>query len=178
MKKILFLLFLVTTLSSSFAQKNAAPKDEKPTKDETMDWIAGKMKDYLAEPRIFLSYSKGLFAYKKLDTGDIYCTTTIDLNKLTGMTNEYASDFYVSGKALLHRACPGAGYDPSGTDYENLSISGLNYNEYSEPFNFKTDNTLVERLRKAFTTLMEYNTPKKIGKRKILKYKYLLAKAL
>jgi hypothetical protein len=44
---------------------------------------------------------------------------------------------------------------------QTFSMSGPNYNDYSAPFNFTPDQILVERLKKAVTTLIEYNGSKK-----------------
>lgn len=152
MKKILFVVLFQSLLICGFGQEKT------PTKAETMDWIGGKMKEHLAAPRQFISYSNGLFVYKKEFKAGVYCTSTVDLNKLTGMSDEYSSDFYVFGKILTHSVCPG---DEYGTDYDYISISGPNYDDHSVPFDFNMDNMLLERMRKAFTTLMEYNAAKK-----------------
>ncbi len=161
--KLLVLAAVLMTMSVS-AQKKAAAKpaaaktaktaSTKATKAETMDWIGGKMQENLAAPRKFVSYANGLFVYsKELNTGKV-CVTTIDLNKVTGLSNEYSDDFFLSGKKSAHTKCPGEDY---GTDFEYVSVAGPNYNDYSAPFNFTPDQTLVERMRKALTTLVEYN---------------------
>ena len=151
--------------------KTAKPKTEvtapktktsKPSKKETMDWIGSKMKDNLAgklgDYRHFVSYNDGLFVYKKEVKINQWYYTTIDLSKVTGMNSTYSNDFYITGKKVLQTALEGSQY----AEYsDNISISGPNYADYSEPFNFTPDQALVERLKVAFATLIEYNETKK-----------------
>ena len=173
MTKKLKLVFLMTAFVSITvnAQKKATvktikPKTEvktstetkaaKPTKQETMDWIAGKMKEKLFGNSKFVSYSEGKFVYTK----DIYAVLnklTIDLNKVTGSSTEYSNDFYVKGSGLM--LVENSHSSPAYIN--NISIGGENYNDFEEPFDFKNDDALVERLKKAFTTLIEYNTTQK-----------------
>lgn len=157
--KLLLLAAVLMTLGVSAQKKTPAAKpaakttSAKPTKAETMDWIASKLQENLAVPRKFISYSNGLFVYsKQMNSGDV-CTTTIDLNKVTGLSNEYSDDFFMSGKQLGSAKCG----DGSSNQFEYMSIAGPNYNDYSAPFNLTPDQTLVERLKKAFATLVEYN---------------------
>ncbi|WP_411811183.1 hypothetical protein ACLB9Y_14260 [Chryseobacterium scophthalmum] len=139
--------------------QNTEAKEAKPTKQQTMDWIAGKMKENLGSYRTFISYADGKFVYKKpYETLTNYCTTTIDLNKITGMNSEYSEDFYVTGKGCLTTLCD---KESNAASYEAFSVSGPNYSNYSAPFNFTPDQSLVERLKKAVATLIEYNSTKK-----------------
>lgn len=159
MKNLMMLTICLALSVTTFAQKTTAAKEKKPTKQETMDWIAGKMKENLGLGREFVSYSNGKFVYKKEWKAFVYCVTTLDLNKVTGMSSEYASDFFVSGKSIITSLCDD---DAKTTSlYEYVSISGPNYEDHSAPFNFTADQALVERLKKAFTTLIEYNAVKK-----------------
>lgn len=170
-KKLKLAIVLLVTVASMNvnAQKKAPAKAAKPTtetktakpsKQETMDWVAGKMKESLTPERQFISYANGKFVYKKEWKSGIFCETTIDLNTVTGMNDEYSKDFYVSGKQITFVHCDGT--KPGVGEYkEYLSISGPNYNDYSAPFNFTPDQALVERLKKAFTNLIEYNSTKK-----------------
>lgn len=93
-KQLKFAVVLLLTVASvnANAQKKAPAKatnpsteskSSKPSKQETMDWIAGKMKENLGSYRTFVSYSDGKFVYKKpYERENNFCTTTIDLNKL------------------------------------------------------------------------------------------------
>lgn len=84
-----------------------------------MDWIASKMKENLASPRQFVSYSNGIFICKKEYRPGIWFTSTLDLNKVSGMRNEYPDDFYVVGKALIQTICQG---DEHLTDYDYSAL--------------------------------------------------------
>lgn len=167
MRKILFVLLMPMTLSPAFAQtvkKAAAPKTEtakteKPTKEATMDWLGSKMKERLKTPRQFVSYNKGIFVYKIMySAASDYCTMSLDLNKVTGMSAEYSPNTYITGTDLLYTKCEGN----RGNNYATtVSIGGTNYQEYTDPFDFRTDNSLAERVTKAFKSLIEYNSSKK-----------------
>ena len=86
MKNIIIAIFCLLTFSTSFGQ------DTKPTKQETMDWIAGKLKEILdGKYIIFHNYSNGIFEFseseKKYDEQEerevlFYKTRYIDLNKI------------------------------------------------------------------------------------------------
>lgn len=95
-------VLLVTIVSMNLnAQKKTTVKSTKPstekaaanpTKQETMDWIGGKMKENLAgtlgDFRHFVSYSNGVFVYKKEAKMNEWYFTTIDLNTVKGMNNQ------------------------------------------------------------------------------------------
>lgn len=159
-RRILLATLCLTLVFNSFAQKTTTAKEKKPSKQETMDWIAGKMKENLTGGREFVSYIDGKFSYKKEWKTSIYCVTTIDLNNVLGMNSEYSADFFVSGKNLTFVHCDNDKPD-QGSYKEYLSISGPNYKDYTAPFNFTPDATLVERLKKAVAVLIQYNAPKK-----------------
>ncbi|WP_123947302.1 hypothetical protein [Chryseobacterium pennae] len=170
LKLAIVLLITVTSMGvnaqKKITSKPAKPATEnktaKPTKQETMDWIGGKMKENLAgklgDFRHFVSYSNGIFVYKKEMKMNEWYFTTIDLNTVKGMNDEYSKDFYVTGKKLVNTVLEANEY---GTEQDFLSISGPNYNDYAAPFSFTADQALVERLKKAFATLIEYNATKK-----------------
>lgn len=145
----------------SIPSKSSKPKTEtaaKPTKAETMDWIGGKMKENLGKYKEVISYEAGKFTYKRPYLNG-HCLVTIDLNKVTGMSNEYSEDFYIMGKDLIKSECDNV--EQTKSNNQEVSISGPNYDGYSAPFNFTPDQALVARLRKAFATLIEYNSSKK-----------------
>jgi hypothetical protein len=134
-------------------------KTTKPTKQETMDWIGGKMKERLVAPREFISYSNGEFVYSK-QIGVYSCTTTIYLNKITGSSTDYATDYYVKGSVISFSDC-GKEYQFRNSSANEISIGGPNYKDYGDPFDFRSDNSLLERVKKAFAALIEYNSSKK-----------------
>jgi hypothetical protein len=180
-KKLKLVIVFVTTVTSMNvnAQKKTTPKATKPktevkttppgtetkaakpTKQETMDWIAGKMKENIqnSEEIKFVSYNEGVFVYRN-NYGSSFDDYSIDLNKVTGISSEYSKEFYVSGYKLIylqhHYDKPG-----KGDFHSNLHVSGPKHNGYLGSFYFTPDQALVERLRKAFTTLIEYNSTKK-----------------
>lgn len=169
LKLAIVLLVTVVSIGVNAQKKTTAKpakpatekKAAKPTKQETMDWIAGKLKENLVTQRdmAFVSYQDGIFVYRNNYGINKFCEYTYDLNKITGMNNEY-SDFFVTGNKQLFVHCD---YDSAGegNTYNYISISGPNYKKYRSPFNFGTDQALVERLEKAFATLVEYNATKK-----------------
>lgn len=61
MKKIFLIIVFQFFIIEIYAQEKA-----EPTKEETMDWIAEKMKQYLIAPWTFQSYENGLFVCKIL----------------------------------------------------------------------------------------------------------------
>jgi hypothetical protein len=148
--------------------KKPAPAKEAtpaaPTKQETMDWIAGKMKEHLQGNREFISYANGEFKYSKV-VGVYSCTTTIYLNKITGSTPDYAGDYYVKGTRMMYTDC-GEEYQARNEVGNALSIGGPNYDGYSDPFDFDADSMLLERVKKAFATLIAYNGSQKSANEK------------
>ncbi|MCX8534603.1 hypothetical protein [Chryseobacterium luquanense] len=169
-KQLKFAVVLLVTIASvnlnaqkKSPAKSAKPATEKasakPTKQETMDWIAEKMKEKLAGNRVFISYSNGEFVYRK-QVGVYSCNTTIYLNRITGSSPEYSDDFFIKGSVISFSDC-GKEYEFRNSSSNNISIGGPNYNDYADPFEFKNDNSLVERLKKAFATLIEYNSSQK-----------------
>lgn len=161
--KLAILLFPMMVSVHAYAQKGTTskstkPKTEtaaKPTKQETMDWIGSKMKENLGKYKEVISYEGGKFTYKRPYLNG-HCLVTVDLNKVTGMSNEYSDDFYIMGKELIMTKCD----NKETTNSQQISISGPNYDGYIAPFNFTPDQALVARLRKAFATLIEYNSSK------------------
>lgn len=170
--KLAIVLLITVASMNVYAQKGTTTKSKssttetkstKPTKEETMDWIAGKMKENLADPnrKQFKTYSNGILVLEGVFNGKLTGSTfSIDLNKVTGMTDEYSSDFFISGKQILNIKWTEAGKEKTNS-IDNLSISGSNYNDYQSFFNFTPDQALVERLKKAFATLIDYNSAKK-----------------
>lgn len=166
---LVLLAFLLQMTAN--AQKESTPKapktttatDAKPTKQETMDWIVGKMKENLPDGRKFVSYNNGIVVTNTVSYG-ITLTLSIDLNQVTGVLNQYSSDYIVTGKNL----CSLERSDYAGKlQYgQSLYISGPNYEDRDVAFNFTPDQSLAERLKKAFTTLIDYNSTRKTAEEK------------
>jgi hypothetical protein len=172
--KLAVILFASIVSINMNAQKKAPVKKatkpatesttSKPTKQETMDWIAGKMKERLVAPREFVSYSNGEFVYSK-QVGVYSCNTTIYLNKITGSSPDYSTDYFVKGSMISFSDC-GKEYQFRNSSANEISIGGPNYNDYADPFDFKSDNSLLERVKKALATLIDYNSTKKTANEK------------
>lgn len=97
MKKIFLIAVILFCFSITYGQDTKTI----PTRQETMDWLAGKMKQYLdtkytlvssASRRYFDSYSNGKFVYEviaKADDGETRCgfiKITIHLDRITKLS--------------------------------------------------------------------------------------------
>jgi hypothetical protein len=163
MKKIIAIVVILLCFSNSYGQDKPCP-----TKDETMDWIAGKMKKYLQSPRTFESYSNGIFKYRKLspyDDGSYggYNIITIDLNKLTSFEGDAYSSDYVT-KFIGNNICSTVLYDEknkySSNEKSNDIEVGRNSGVYSvsPAIDFYIEDGLGLRMIKALKCLMQYTT--------------------
>ncbi len=152
-------IFMSVTASAQKKKTTAAkPATAKaataaPTKAETMDWIAGKMKENLRTGFEFVSFTNGVFEFT-FEENYSPVTITLDLNKITGMSNEYSEEVTIMGKKAL--VTKRKGYDDR--PFNEIGIAGPNYSENLTPFNFTPDKPLVERMKKALTTLIAFNT--------------------
>jgi hypothetical protein len=167
MKKLLFASFSFLLLSSANAQ----------TKQETMDFIAGKMQKYLVRnednQRRFISYENGIFKYDKRLENDNrkYCGTVIyriNLNRLVGNYDGYR-DGYIwvwQGKGIITRdfsrcsCCE----DTQASSDEIEIISDIN----GHLFNFYLEDGLFikgykGRIQKAIDLLKKYNQQEEDG---------------
>jgi hypothetical protein len=163
MKNIIIAIACLLTFATSYAQ------DAKPTKQETMDWIAGKMKQYLIAPRIFQTYSEGVFTYKidnPFDDGSYggYNIISIDLNKITNYGLETTFKGYVDeiqGAKILIRKT----YDEKNKYIETAfesSVKMINLKDSNSIFDFMAEKCLNNcyedcRLRKALDVLLKFN---------------------
>lgn len=146
----------------------SAVQAQTPSKKETMDWIAEKMKQYLLDPRVFQSYENGIFIYQKrffLEEDDDsprgrgYAINTIDLNKVGSfMCGPCEGDRVVihsiSGNNIIKTISYERGQYKS-TEYGN----SLRTSDHSEEpmFNFSLDYYLGARMYKALNNLQKYN---------------------
>ena len=159
MKTIIVLFTLL------FCCENADAQDA--TKQETMDWIASKMKDYLItlpDPdypydfRQFVSYQNGIFTYKRnyeADDEERSCGfnyLSIDLNRVMGYTRAY-DNITITGVKIIFASksaliCDMNNFVPDGT-VDLVSC-----------FAFAYEQNLVNRLENALKHLVNLNTMK------------------
>ena len=177
MKKLIIICLLALTYTNSYAQE--------PTKQETMDWIASKMRLYLVSnnenPRLFLEYSNGIFRYQKRikATDGKSCgkiVYAINLNKVTSgvvYTHPYflKQEITFEGKDVLIRDFSNFYYcEPTDeATSDNIELCGFSnepyrkgggtYDEDNLIF-LELENGLLERFEKAFDVLTRYNTAK------------------
>lgn len=153
MKKIFIILLLTVPIVEIVAQD--------ATKQETMDWVAEKLKKHLQTnddvQRSFYSYSYGQFSYRifdKSDDGESSCGTriiTIDLNKLTG----YSDYFIIKGNNMLTVNTKLSTCETYGPPFEKNKIDVV---DPDGPFNIDNETGLVERMKKALDHLIKFNT--------------------
>lgn len=176
MKK--YLLIFISTLL--FVYTSLAQQAGTPTKEQTMDWIAGKLQQYIRDPkkRVFKSYSNGIFVYERrlydCDGRLLQINTcTIDLNKITSYHfYPYTWEAEFSGNNLVTLNLRNQVSGRSGTTYSNnIKVAG-NDDQNCDPdswagdthhytsFNFDLEAGLLDRMSKALDALIQYNTRK------------------
>lgn len=181
--KISKVLFSLATVNSFLNDKNEfnnlfnrLKKKElvaknKPTRKETMDWLAFKMKTYLSGNFIFSIYQNGLFIYRKYNYNVNSITIyTIDLNKVLSYDNYamhgngvYKHQFYSSYKGMketekLVRENPDKNanyyntvYYSNGNGYMTASLCDIDINQESG---------LQQRFQEALKNLISLNDKK------------------
>lgn len=167
MKKLLFLPLMFFAFTITNAQ----------TKQETMNFIAGKMQKYLVrnedEQRRFIGYADGVFKYNKRIENDSgkYCGTvvyTINLNRLVGNYDGYR-DGYIwvwQGKGIMSRDLSRC-YCCEDTQASSDDIEIISDND-GGLFNFYLEDGLFikgykGRLQKAVDLLKKYNQQEEDG---------------
>jgi hypothetical protein len=157
MKNLIITLLFLLIFSVSYGQDKPCP-----TKEETMEWIAGKMKQYLQSPRTFQSYSSGVFKYKKLspyDDGSYggYNIITIDLNKLTYFNCSIDSTQIYTFEG--NKICTTVMYNEKG-QYDKTEYSNSVKTWYSDCddclFGFSQEYGIGVRLYRALICLEKY----------------------
>lgn len=169
MKKLLFILFSFLLLSGANAQE--------ATKEQTMNFIAGKMQKYLVsdseDPRRFISYSNGVFKYDKRieNSNGKYCGTviyTINLNRIVGNYDGYQDGYYWAwqGKNIMTRDLSRCSccQDTEAASDEIVIIS----DNSSHLFDFYLEDGLFikghkGRIQKAIDLLKKYNQKEEDG---------------
>ena len=131
---------------------------QEPTKQETMDWIAGKMKDNIAGVgNSFVSYQSGIFIY---------------YTKGTYYGEDYPQQFKINFNFVKSREYSQCGKftGPHVGAIMNIYLDERFYTEVDE-FDFSkvipinTDPSLCERFQKAVDLLIKYNTQKAAGEK-------------
>jgi hypothetical protein len=152
MKKIFIILLLVVPAFKTVAQD--------ATKQETMDWIAEKLRKHLQSNddvrRSFYFYNTGKFSYTiydKADDGETGCGSriiTIDLNKLTG----YTGYFVITGNNMITENKTLSTCEYNGSPFEKNKLDIV---DSDGPFNISNETGLVERMKKAVEHLIKFN---------------------
>ncbi|UQB69603.1 hypothetical protein [Epilithonimonas zeae] len=169
MKKTFFfgVLFLFTIQIS--AQENIA------TKEETMEWIAGKLKDALVEPRKYHSYNDGVFTYYGLDGKTL---VIVDFKKATDFVFYWDEDYLCTSRRIGNLQLKGkdmvkySGSNEMDNHWGEKELNDeptktlaicSNKDFYGSHYIFNVDNIagLRERLMKAIMYLIELNVSKR-----------------
>jgi len=171
MKKIFLIMCLTAGFTLTYGQEKPCP-----TKLETMDWIAGKMKQYLQEtvehdePMKFESYSNGVFKCRQrrtLGNGSYggYRIITIDLNKLTKYTVFDGLLYWIEGNKIISTD----NYDDRNkyedTEYGNVVSTTEEALNKIRFFNFNLEDGLTARVLKALNCLKQYNIAPATGEK-------------
>lgn len=184
MKSIISIITILFCFTITYGQET------KPTKQETMDWIAGKLKENLdGKYTIFHNFSNGIFEFseseKRYDEQEerevlFYKTRYIDLNKIK------STEVYVLEKGgILEILIKGSNVISTKTiryidqkvietTYEqdfklcgrtfsayNPSENSATYFTYDNYFHFCTDPSLLVRMRKALDNLISFQQAQK-----------------
>ncbi len=150
MKNLTITIFFAFVFAAAYSQNKPCP-----TKAETMDWIAGKMKQYLQEPHVFRSYSGGIFRYKYLADDGGYQIVTIDLNKVVDYNYRYGTMHFVGLKIESSDIYSDRGkYEK--TINEN-SVSMYDHVVNGRLFDFEIDPDLHGRIVTALGCLIQWN---------------------
>ena len=172
-KLILFVMVFQLFCVVSFAQEKA-----KPTKQETMDWIAEKIKNNInsdgsnallssgstmTEKYQFLDYSKDAITIRNLST---YITSngsenteaqliTVDLNKIKNYSYSKRS-FVIFGDKNLNCTKKANSSVCSYSDMFSFITAATDYITF-DVMSFAKEKDLLDRFKKALDVLIEYN---------------------
>ena len=171
MKKIFSVVAILLCFATSYGQEIKAS----PTKQETMDWIAGKMKICIVNDQqnkyptySFISYENGIILFSrnryfgcKERNGTQNCK--IDLNKITALgkdpkNTEDSLQFIMGSGVKLIEAVFDGNIETSecGGGFQD-AITAIPNGSYSM-FNFKQIPNLEGRMLKALNVLIAFNT--------------------
>lgn len=183
MKKIMLTLIILLQLSSNYliAQNNTTP-----TKQETADWLAGKMKQYLKQSsddctREFLKYENMNFYYSSVNVDGDKRTWCIHLDRVTKFIelkpviygsndNTTQNNLYLMGISGINLFTNDFGGSVSDCllGYYNINTVEQFFSNNQEIFwpngvpriifRFDKEDNLTERAVKALRLLVKYNT--------------------
>ncbi|MDP9955706.1 hypothetical protein J2X97_001343 [Epilithonimonas hungarica] len=153
MKKTFFLLVLFLFTIQINAQENTA------TKEETMEWIAGKFKDILVSPRKFHSYNSGVFTYYGTDGKTLIM---LDLKNVSNVKDFYMLDYKLADKRMLILEGKNLVNFTDGSPSEDYFQEWEQEEGYDKQIlDIDKVTGLRGRLIKSFTRLLELNIGKK-----------------
>ncbi len=171
MKKMIFLLLVLQLFCvASIAQEKA-----KPTKQETMDWIAGKFKAHINDSKYagvtqhntwsyqFIKYDGKIINYleNQLSDNDGKSQRTyyaIDLTKVTAIVSSSENRIQIQGKDA---GCYNQKEDSSDKRCGVIDLLFVDAKYQWVLIKFDDEPNLKERMIKAFQTLAEYNLAEK-----------------
>lgn len=167
---ILFLLVLQFFCVAYFAQEKS-----KPTKQETMDWIAGKFKTHINDSKYagvteyktwsyqFIKYDGKIISYIENElsnsNGKLQKTYfAVDLTKVTAIVSNNENRIQIQGKDA---GCYYQKDDSSDKECGVIDLLFVNDKYQWVLIKFDDEPNLKERMIKAFQTLVEYNLAEK-----------------
>lgn len=162
MKKLILCLFVFQLLCvASFSQ------EKKPTKQETMDWIASKFKNNIKEKGAeFISHSKDVITirtpiyYGKTEDYSFYEIDLLKVTQVITVDDAQSEIFKIAGKELATTYKDSKNKEIESTFYlifyARSEKAVLHY-----VIDFGSESNLKERMIKAFQTLAEYNNAEK-----------------
>jgi hypothetical protein len=135
MKKLIIICLLALSYTSTQAQE--------PTKQETMDWIASKFKNYLHDNLEYKYLSNGIICFED----KIYeIRYKIDLNKVKSYS-------YFRFNGIQGLVCIQKGFDRGSREVS--CETSFNFESY---FDTNGEDNLHDRFVKATSVLVKYNT--------------------
>ena len=151
MKRIISIVAILLCFAITYAQET------KPTKQETMDWIAGKIMKYKADNVFTIQYQNNIITYQDRN---FKTPIVVKLN----LENISSYDFDVNypegtnGHGIIGKVIKGNGiikwYEPDGKLFIALDDFTLN----GDGFDLSLESGLIDRMKKALDILIEYNT--------------------
>lgn len=151
MKKIFSIVAILLCFATSYGQ------DTKPTKQETMDWIGGKIIKYKSSKIYSIKYENNVITY---ENSSFRSRTIIKvyLEKITSYDFNVSYPEGTNGYGKIGKIIKGNGLvkwlEPSGSEFLTLEDFSLN----GDGFDLSLELGLLERLKNALDTLIQYNT--------------------